>query len=209
MSEMATPLDRAGNFRVSILEYALEKAPETPSHCVLLKCKILEQYNHETKEWEDWRSYDEVEVFARIWVIGKEDNLIDGACTSLVRHCGWDGNFESITEKTWQPTDCQLPVEESTYKGKTTFKGGFVNGWDSVPGGSLGGLKTQDAKALASRFGAPLRALAGSVKQSSTKPAGKPPSPPKAKKEQPVGAVAPNGQAGDRPDDEIPFSPSK
>jgi len=176
---MAATLDREGHFRVIIDSYGLEKAKESNSHCVVLKCTVLEQYDFDTAEWQDWRQYDAVEVWGRIWIIKKDGHLNQAACESLMRHAGWDGDLMSLQNQTWIPTTCSVSVEENVWEGKTSFKVGFINGYDEAPSGKVGNVDEVSAKQLAAQYGSSLRALAGTVKQNSGKPNGKPPAAPK------------------------------
>ena len=66
---MAGEIDREGNFRVSVQEYGLFNAT-SGSAAVNMKFNVLEWYNTETGEWDDWREYD-FGVSGSFWIIKK------------------------------------------------------------------------------------------------------------------------------------------
>lgn len=197
---MGNPVDREGNFRVEITDYGMREA-KAPSKSVgvTLKCRLLEIYDFDSEQWHAWAEYDQ-EADGAIWIVGKDGDLNDKAVESLVVNAGWDGTIESIVEKTWKPTACQITTSENVYNGKTTFQIGFVNHYDSKPGG-MGAVSSEKAKQLSQKYGSSLRAVVGTMQtNSSAAPKGKPPAP-KPKAPQPVGAIA-NGAP---PADEVPF----
>lgn len=201
---MAAQLDREGTFRAKIVDYGLKKGKDgSQSVAVSVKFVILEHYNFNTEEWEDWRGYEEHEVWGNFYVVKADGNLGDFACRALIKNCGWDGYLESVLEKTWEVRDCQISVGVNEWKGKTSYRAEFVNDWNDTPGGGVSNVGVDEVKALSARLGGPLRALAGTVANAAKKPPnGKPASPPPTKKPEPVAAAS---EGGGTPDDEIPF----
>lgn len=203
---MASQLDREGTFRAKIVDYGLKKGKDgSQSIAVALKFVILEHYNFNTEEWEDWRGYEEHEVWGNFYVVKADGSLGEFACKALMKSCGWDGYLESVVEKTWSAKECQISVGPNEWKGKITYRVEFVNGWDETPGGGIGNVDAEEVKALSARFGGPLRALAGTVANASKKPPnGKPASPAPAKKQEAV-PIEVAGGGGPPPDDGVPF----
>lgn len=203
---MAKELDRGGHFRATIDSYGLEKSKTSNAHAVVIKCTVLEQYDFDSDAWVDWRSFEPHEVWGRIWIIGKDGKVNATAAEALVKNAGWDGDILSIQNQTWQPFQCSVSVEESTWEGKTSFKVGFVNGFDETPSGKLGNVDEVSAKQLATQFGASFRAIAGSVKQNAAAvPNGKPAAPPKKPAAKPAKEPAPASVGVAPEDDDAPF----
>lgn len=210
---MSTDLDRDGDFRVECQEYGLFNAG-SGSVAVNMKFRVLEQFNPEIGEWDDWREYD-VTVDGSFWIIKKpkegqtNGDLNDRQIDALVQHCGWDAKLKSIAEGTWTPTNCQVNVRKDDYQSgrlkRDVFRAAFINGYDSTPGGGgLGNVTAEDAGALDAKWGAKMRAVAANAK-APQKPAGKPLSP--AKKTPAKETVPPSDEAGERTaaNNDVPF----
>lgn len=184
-------IDRIGSFQAHIIEYGLKKASDSDAVAVALAAHLLAMWNPETEQWEPWDLYM---MFAAgdSWIVKKDGNLNTRSCESLMKSAGWDGTLESISDKTWQPTDCQVKVGADTYKNVTRYRIEFINPFDSTPG-KFEELAAEKVQGLAQRFGTQLRALAASNRANATpKPNGKPPAPPvAAKTPPPVAATAP------------------
>lgn len=192
---MSNPLlDREGNFRIQIVEYALKEF-DSGSVCVSMRATVLEQFDEESKTWIDWRPYNR-DVLGDVFIVNKKGDLLEKAIQSLVNFAGWDANFDAIANGRWQPTPCQCSVAENVYKDQTSFKINFINSYDWHPGGS-GGVSAEKAKELSNRFGSQLRALAGNVKRNAPPPAESKPTPPK-KPDAPAPVFA-NGNGKDDP----------
>ncbi len=174
MSEQGTilPVDRVGSWRVEVTEYGLYKS-DGGAWAITLKCHALEHYNTEKKQWENWTQYGYVQIEGSLWVIGKDGSLNDRKARSLVQSVGWNGNFESIEDGSWQPTRCQVTTELNDYKGEERLQIGFVNDWDRVPGGGSN-VTGVEASALQKKHGGALRALAGNITRNETAPQGTP-----------------------------------
>lgn len=194
---MPTAVDRAGFFQCDIVDYGMCEASDAASQSVgvQIKCHLFAMYDFAQEAWIDW-PYDQ-EAYGVLWVINRNGSLNDIACKSLVQCAGWDGDLDSIAEKRWEPTRCQVQVKESTYNNKTELRVAFVNQLDHVPG-KMGTLNTDKVKLLKSQHGSALRALTSTLKTNAApSPKGKP-APPKA----PPKVSAP---AGAPPADEVPF----
>lgn len=185
------PVDRKGVFRAEIIEYGL-KQMDSGSVAVSLRCKLLEMWDG--KEWQPWAQY-EMEAKGDVWVIKKDGNANESAAESLMQHAGWDASFSSVINNTWQPTPCQVTIEEETYKNQAQRKIGFINAWDRTPG-AMSNVDEAGAQQLESRFGSTLRALRGNLSRN-VPPVNRPSAPPAPP--QPAGAGASNGS------DTIPF----
>ena len=200
MREGFSEIDRIGNFQGRIIEYGLKKAAESEAVAVALVVHCTAMWDPEHEAWVEWDMYLQV-ASGDLWIIKKDGALNTRACESLVRFAGWDGSLESISEKTWQPIDCQVKVGADTYKGVTRFRIDFLNAFDSRPG-KFEELPADKVHSLAQRFGSQLRAIAGTQRANATQPPnGKPQAPPKRPADVPAGGIPP----APPPADELPF----
>jgi hypothetical protein len=189
--------DREGQFRGRITNYGLRKAKETKSVGVTITALLDEIWNAESEAWEPWAEYG-MEATGTIWVIGKEGKVNQLGVESLMKHAGWDADFEAIANGAWEPKPCQLAVKAETYNDQVQFKIAFVNDFDRKPGG-MGNVAPDEAKLLQDQHGQALRALLSNAKRGATKPeTAKPASPPKPNN-RPVSAASGKGN------DEVPF----
>lgn len=170
--------DRAGNFRAEIIEYGMKEF-QSGAVAVQIKVALKEIWNHDEETWEPWEDYG-MEAFGSIFVVGKEGNLNERGVKSLVNNAGWDGDFNSIANRTWEPALCQVNIKAEVYNNVTTYKVAFVNHFDSVPG-TMGMLDEDKVKDLAARFGASARSIASQAKANRLPQTSKPPAPPARK----------------------------
>lgn len=171
---MSQQCDRDGNFRGRFTEYGV-KEQDSGAVAVQVVCALDEYW--QDGEWFPWAEYD-MEAYGDLYVVKKDGSLNHNQVEALVKHAGWDGNFESLAKGTWQPLACQVVVNSDEYKGNVRHRVSFVNGYDAVPGGRVNPLDPAKAKALQAKFGGELRALAGNSQRSAApKPGGKPPAP--------------------------------
>lgn len=173
---MGTAIDRPGNFQCEFKEYGLTER-ESGAVAISVIAQITAQYNDESGEWDDWKEYD-VEARGDLYIIKKDGGLNNSQVEALCKYAGWSGSLAAIRDRTWTPTPCQVSIEGDEYKGVTRYKIGFVNAFDRTPGG-VGNITDDKVKALEVKFGASLRAVAGSATHGTTKPAGKPAAPPR------------------------------
>jgi hypothetical protein len=206
---MLVPCDREGVFRCSVEAYGLKELP-SGSVAVSLQVKLLEWFGamHQGDEpgWHDWSAYN-MGAEGDIWIVGNKDNgnkLLESGVNSLVRHGGWDGDFGSIVGDTWQPTPFSVVTQADKDKNGNIkagqFRIAFVNDYSHVPG-QLTRITPEAAVALASRYGAQMRALAGNARRNAAPATSRPSAPPP-----PVatGALKPPPSNGDNSED-IPF----
>lgn len=183
-------VDRAGHFQAEIIDYGLKDA-ESGAVAVGLKVKLLAEWNQDAEQWDDWTQYD-VDAIGDVYVVKKDGKLNEGQVKSLVQFAGWDGSLESIAERSWQPTKCQVQIEADEYKGKTRFRVGFINEFGRKPGPSINTVDNVKAKELQARHGAALRALTGNLRRTAApSPSSRPSAPPPAAKPAAVGDGAP------------------
>lgn len=192
--------DRDGAFRGTIQEYGLK---EFPSGAVAIKYRadLEEIYNFDTESWHPCSDWD-MEVYGDCFVVKKDGSLNTASVSSLVDHAGWDGQFKSIQDATWEPTPCQFSVKRSEYEGKVYFNAAFINGFDDTPGGgALPMLEPAKVSSLDAKFGSAMRVLtANKMRNQTAPPAGaKPPAPPKPAAKEPPKVHAATG-------DDIPFA---
>lgn len=171
---MPQEINQEGIFRGNIVQYALDRFT-TGSTAVFLKVRIEEILSD--GEWFDWKEH-EFEALGKIFVIGKEGQLLEKACKSLIENAGWDGDLTAISENQWSPTPVQIVVGSEEYEGETRYKIKFVNSYDRMPGN--GSVSSDDAAALQAKFGSQLRAMAGGKGKPEAKKAPPKASPPKA-----------------------------
>ena len=167
-------VDRAGIFKAAPpTEYALEKSKEG-AWGVRFRFDLTHYLNG--SEWVDWSVYGQ-HAYGTVWFIRKDGKPNDRGVETLRDVLGWDGNPDSIENKTWQPPACQVVVKADEYDGKTRFRVEWINPLDHQ-GAGLKGANDSDVADLKARFGATLRALFGTQAVKAPKPNGKPLPPP-------------------------------
>lgn len=169
------PADRPGHFRGRILEYGIQDSQNSSALFVSVRV-ALDQFWNGT-DWDHWTDYDQ-EAYGRLCIIKGDGSPNNLQVEALIKHCGWDGDIMSIVNGTWKPTDCQVELKSNTYKDKTTFRVEWVNDFTRTPGGGISSVDPAQAKILATKYGANLRAIAASVNRNGAKPAGRPSPPP-------------------------------
>lgn len=197
---MTQQIDRDGVFQGVITEYGLREKSETGTLAVAIKAQLDAMWNGEG--WDDWKQF-EMEASGFLYIIKKDGSPNTGQVESLVRFAGWDGTLKSLVDGTWQPTPCQFTIKPNEYQGQTSYRIDFINEHDRVPG-QMSNVTDDKLKALEAKFGAPLRAIAGSAKRNATPPAAekmpKPKKGPPAKPPEPAMASGPPAES-----DSIPF----
>lgn len=173
---MSQPCDREGTFQAEIIEYGLKEF-DSGSVAVTVKVLLHKLWDVDSETWVDWLEY-QMEAYGNLFVIKKDKTLNTSQVEALVSHAGWDGNFDSIQNSTWEPKPVQVVIKADTYKDETRYQVAFVNDFERKPGG-LGTIDAAKAKELSVRYGGELRALAASAKMNATKPAAKPKPPSK------------------------------
>ncbi len=220
---MPTQIDRPGVFLAEIVDYGLKKSEQTESVAVSITARLLAMWTigqgMAEPGWVEWAIYDQ-EASGDTWVIGKDGKLITAACDRLIKHAGWNGDFEAISNKLWAPCQCQVTVVADEYKGVKRYRIEFINDYGRTPG-KFEELAADKVQNLAARFGPELRALAGSHRQQSVPaPAGKPAAPPAlpgaggattvqfAPAATTTAVATPPSPMPPPPSDEVPFAPS-
>lgn len=183
---MTQEINQPGTFRGKIVEYGVQEA-DSGAAAVTLTVLIEEQWNQDSKEWDNWREYEAI-AHGSVWVIKKDGSLNEKSIKNLSDCAGWDGSFTSLLMETWQPKGIQISVKADEYKGTVRHRISWINGYDSNPE-SGGNITEERAKELEAKYGPKLRALAGKVKLQTNSPPTKPV----------------NRSTGEVPDDEIPF----
>lgn len=168
---MSNELKWAGGVRGQITAYSLAEM-KSGSVALNIKVQVCDYYDTGLELWVDCRDKD-FEAEGTIWLVKKDGSLSHKQIEDVVQHCGWDANFESITNKTWQPTPASFTSQEDNYQETLRYRLSFPAAFDATPG--LGAVTAEKAKALQNQHGAALRALAGNVKRAETPPpSGKP-----------------------------------
>lgn len=193
----ATLLDRAGTFRIHIIEYGLKEGKDgKKSLQFTYKAQVLEQYDFTAKSWQTWGDYAPVELFGAVNLHKNDGTPMPSGVRQLVESVGWDCDLGSIAGQHLTPRDCQCSVKVNQWDGKTSYRGEWLNAWDNVPGGNLGNVDESRAVALANQYGSQYRAIAGSLAMNSAAPSGAPPAPPLPQHSPPPARVQ---------DDSVPF----
>jgi hypothetical protein len=219
---MANTLEWAGSARGRITEFSAQEA-KSGAVGINLTIAVESYFDKEAGEWVDCRD-SEFESTGTLWVVKKSGEINGTAALSLIEHAGWR-DIESTADGTWKPTPCGFNIEEepATEKYPKKWRIGFINGYNTTPGG--GNITPEKAKALGSQYGGAFRALRGTIQRAATVPAGKPAAPkpttpstgpkptPKPKggplEKQPDGTlngVGTGNTPAEEEDDSIPFS---
>lgn len=190
---MSNVLEWVGNARGRITEYGVQSA-QSGAIGINLTIAVEDYFDKETGEWVDCRD-NEFESTGTLWIVKRSGEINDNAAVPLMEHADWR-DIESTADGTWKPTPCGFSIEEepATEKYPKKWRIGFINAYDSTPGG--GNVTPEKAKALGSQYGGAFRALRGTIQRAATVPAGKPAAPkpsggpkpptPKAKKGGPL-----------------------
>lgn len=191
-------VDREGDFRGEVIEYAVRKTDNSKSVGINLLMQIHEMYDRDSEAWVAW-DYGQ-HVYGTIWVIKKDGAANENGVKTAVESLDWDGSFTSLSSKSWKPSICSFSVEEKEYNGKKRFEISFFNDYDRTPGGGMKQLDEAEVKSLQQQFGSPLRGLAAQFKRNKTTPptGSKPAAPPPTKRQ-------PEPVTNGAPQDEIPF----
>lgn len=196
-----TPVDREGQFRAKIIEYGI-RTVDSGAIAVVLRAHLTEKW--EGDQWIPWAEYQQ-DASGDVWVVKKNGEVSQDSAENLMRCTGWDGSFSSISNNTWQPTDCQVQISKDEYKGNVRYRINYVNAFDRDPAGGMAPIGDDKVRDLENRFGASLRAIRGNIMRNQpAAPAaanGRPAAPPAP----PVAAAPHPASAAARSADGIPF----
>lgn len=182
---MANQMDREGHFRGRIIGYGLTSSSKSDSKAKFVEFRVSAEEIYHDGEWQDWRQYD-MEAWGSLCIIKKDGTLHQKVVEDLINNAGWDGNFGSLIDNTWEPTPIAFKTNKNVYEKDGTryenYKLAFVNHYDSTPGGGVQStVDVSEVRSLQTQYGGQIKALAGNAKRNSPKPAGKPPSAPSTK----------------------------
>lgn len=105
------------------------------------------------------------EIIAYQYLVAKDGTPSERTIRTLREATGWDGQLETICEGEWPLV--QIVVEDEIYQERERRRVKWVNPNNSE---GAGPLKGDDIKALAAKYGAKFRALAGGVPASKAPP---------------------------------------
>lgn len=195
--------DREGSFRAEITEFGIKQF-DSGAVGVSIRARLTEWYSITEAKWYPWNDY-ETEAEGTIFIVKKDNTVNQLGADSLIKYAGWDGNIESITNGTWQPTPCQVAIKREEYKQQAQMRIAFINDWHRTPGG-MSNVSPEDAKAMQVRFGAQFRALVGNAQRNNMPATGRPATPPPAPAGRPQtqSTTAPP-QAEDPVSNNVPF----
>lgn len=179
---MSAALRNVGEYRGPFIDYALvEKKNESGFGGLSLKVQIQAAEVWMTPEgatdpqWLDcsaWDGHGE----GYLVLISKAGKVNEGQIQRLIKHAGWDGDFQSMADRTWVPQPIRFDIAEDTYNGQINYRINWINAYDSEPGGG-GNVDSDAAKRLNSQFGPAIRAIASNAKGKPAPAAGKPSTP--------------------------------
>lgn len=178
---MGEAVDRTGTFRAEVISYGMKKY-DSGSIAVNLVFRLTDWWyvpDEGEPGWTEWGNYGQ-EVFGSFFVVKKTGDLNQGPIQQLVEHVGWNGNFDSITDGTWEPTPCQVQVKSEVYDGSEQMKASWIYSYDAVPRSGLAVLSAEESKSLNAKYGGQIRAIVGDKIRQDTKPKRPPPPAPKA-----------------------------
>lgn len=215
---MSTALTVPGEYRGEVIDFALiEKKNDKGDFgglSLAIKVRAREVWmcpeGSNTPDWlncEDWEAHGE----GYIVLVSKVGKVNEQQIARLVKYAGWDGNFENLADKSWQPSVIRFSIEEDRYEGNVTYRINWINQFDSNPGGG-GNVDVERAKVLNSQFGPSIRAIVSNARGPKPAPTAGKPTPPtapaatrqlrKSKQNEPA---VPQPLLSTVPDSEIPF----
>lgn len=163
---MSVEMDRVGDFRGEIIEYALSKSQKSQAVGVMIRVAVYEMWglNEETNEmgWFDWRVANVVAV-GQINLVKADGSLNERQVKDLATHAGWDGRLSSISAGTWHAKPIGFKVEEDEYEGRVRYRISWLNSYDATPSAFANACSAEDAALLEATYGAQLRALVGNT----------------------------------------------
>lgn len=168
------PADREGTFNATITDFGLKEF-QSGAVAIAIRVKLDAIWNGES--FEGWSQFEQ-EADGDVWIIKKDGAVNELGAKSLMANAGWDGNIESVSNGSWQPTECSVSIKREDYNGTTRYKVSFVNAHNKPPSGSLSNIDPDKAKSLANRYGPQMRAIAGNVVRNGAPSVGQPPKPP-------------------------------
>jgi hypothetical protein len=178
---MSAALRQEGEYRGSIIEYGLiEKKNDRGEFgglSLFLKIAAEEVWmvpQGETEpQWLDCHAWDG-HGEGYLVLITKAGKPNETQIRSLCRFAGWDGDFESLAARTWQPTPVRFDIRYETFNNTGSYRINWISDYESVPG-AAGNVNADRAKQLASQFGGAIRAIAGNAQRvAQPAPAGRP-----------------------------------
>jgi hypothetical protein len=222
---MSAALRNVGEYRGPFIDYALiEKKNESGFGGLSLKVQIQAAEVWMTPEggtdpqWLDcsaWDGHGE----GYLVLISKAGKVNEGQIQRLIKFAGWDGDFQSMADRTWVPEPVRFDIAEDNYNNQISYRINWINQFDSEPGGG-GNVDADEAKRLMSQYGPAIRAIAANAKQKPAPAAGKPATPaapsggrkPPQRRQPPASPanataapVAPSQDGGDDSGDGLPF----
>jgi hypothetical protein len=174
---MAT-LEQEGIFRATVREVGIRRET-SGAICVSVEFQVLEAWNWETRNWDDWRDCEDQLVSGSFYVIKTDGRIHPGAVNQL-KVIGWNGEFASVTDGSWSPLDCQITVQQDTYtrEDKTTvtrYRAEWLKPFDSEPRSGMGNVSADDAHSLDAQYGTQMRGLVGPKPRGGPPPKTRPP----------------------------------
>jgi len=191
--------DREGRFKATIAEHGVDETG--PNNLATFVCKFALTEELVGGQWAPLGPDETSLDITGYFYLEKRDGSINTVTVENLKEAfGWDGR-----DPLWlQDTDfanltVQVKLEYETYQGKngpkTNLKVRYVNAENST-GGSVPKANDNTRKALSTRLGSKLRALAGGTPAATPKPNGKPVAPPAKPKTPATPPASPAGEDG-------------
>jgi len=159
-----TAIDREGIFKMLPTNWKVKTFDGKQSVAIAITFDVLAQL--EDGEWVDWTEYGVV-AYGDYWVVKASGEPNIDTVRQLAECLDWRGSLHQCVEELPPKTVVQVAVKEDSYKGKTSYKAGWMNPEDYVP--TSGGADSSEVKALDARFGSLLRAAASGSKKPAVK----------------------------------------
>lgn len=201
MTQQFIMVDREGTFKATIIENGI-KAFDSGAVAFTFSVRLTALWDSAAEKWWPWEQYNQG-CDGDIWLVNKQQKLLDLNVKSLAKALNWNGDFTVLGTPNAQFPDVQVVIKNDEYKDKTRLRVQFLNPVNSTPGGM--GLADDTAiNALKARFGGQIRAIVSVVEAATAPivgPGPQPPAPP-APPAPPGGAVPPPQNIGP---DGLPF----
>jgi len=210
---MSRLIDRAETFRGRIVESCLGLTKQSRLPQFVVRLEADECFDQETEQWVNWTQYEEREIFGRLTLSSKNDDILFHA-ENLHKAIGWSGQtLRELDETDYTGTVVQFRTDWNEYDGKTSIQIVNIMHADSDPTRRIARLEPEKVKALDARYANALRSKFGGpkpkkvskpdstskethspaskpskpAKSNKPKPKKKPGRPPKSEKPKPVG----------------------
>ena len=161
---------RDGRFKASILDHGVSDTG--PNSLATFVCQFQPIQELVNGEWEPVE--EDFEITGYFYLEKKDGSLNTFTLDKLKAACGWDGRDPLwLQDADLSQTIVQITLGYEQYNGQDRIKVRFIDAEDAV-GGAIPHADDSARKAIKTRLGAKMRALAGGSPKSAPKPTGRP-----------------------------------